>query len=74
MKHIKFSLIDDDFKVQTETNFDLNEKQSEVMAKFFNQISDQLATGQEGHFEVEGLQKKPLVFTVTNEELMPRGM
>ena len=74
MKHIKFSLIDDDFKVQTETNFDLNEKQSEVMAKFFNQISDKLATGQEGHFEVEGLQKKPLVFTVTNEELFPGGL
>lgn len=74
MKHVKFSLIDNDFKVQTETNFDINEKQCEVMAKFFNQITEQLATGHEGHFGIEGLQKEPLVFTVTNEELIPTGI
>ncbi len=74
MKHVKFSLIDNDFKVQTKTDFDINEKQCEVMAKFFNQIAEQLTIDQEAHFEVEGLQKKPLVFTVTNEELMPTGI
>lgn len=74
MKHVKFSLIDSDFKVQTETDFEINEKECEVMAKFFNQISEQLETGQEGHFEVEGLHKEPLVFTVTAEELMPEGI
>jgi len=74
MKNVKFSLIDNDFEVQTETDFDINEKQCQVMAKFFNQIAAQLATGQEAHLEVEGLQKEPIVFTVTNEELMPTGI
>ncbi len=74
MKHIKFSLIDNDYEVQTETDFDMDEKQCMVMAKFFTQIAEQLATGEEAHLEIEGLQEKPVVFTVTNEELMPSGI
>lgn len=74
MKHIKFSLIDNDYEVQTQTDFDVDEKQCQVMANFFNQITEQLATGQEAHFEIEGLQQRPVTFTITAEELMTPGI
>ncbi len=74
MKHIKFSLINNDYEVQTETDFDVNENQHKVMEAFFSQIAEQLATGQEGHFEIEGLQQEPVVFTITSDELMTPGI
>jgi hypothetical protein len=74
MKHIVFSLINNDYQVENKTGFDLHDDQCEVMSNFFNQISEKLATGQEGHLEIKGIQQKTLFFTVTSEELLSSGL
>ncbi len=66
MKNIKFSLIDNDFVVQAETEIDVNEKQNKKFIRFLRQLKEELVIGQTAHFEVEGLQGNPVSFTITS--------
>lgn len=64
MGHIKFSFIDNDFVAQAKTDLDFTEKQRRVIARFFEQIQEELITGQTAHLEIEGLKNNPFTFTI----------
>lgn len=64
MKHIKLSLIDNDYAVQASGDLDLSEKLNVVFTKFIERLREELVTGQTATLEIEGLAEKPVSFII----------
>lgn len=64
MGHIKISLVDNDFITQAKTILDFDDPQSQIISKFFEQIREELMTGQSARLEIEGLRDNQFSFTI----------
>ncbi|MGM0454322.1 MAG: hypothetical protein ACQERN_14280 [Thermodesulfobacteriota bacterium] len=68
MKHVKFSLINNDFSVEADADIDFHDNQDTKLADFLSRLSEQLVTGETARIEIDGLER-PVVFTVAESAL-----
>ncbi|PKN65352.1 MAG: hypothetical protein CVU57_10930 [Deltaproteobacteria bacterium HGW-Deltaproteobacteria-15] len=68
MKTIKISLVNNDQVVQATKNLNLNESVDHSVAAFIRQIREELVTGETAYLEIQGLQKDPLTFAISQCE------
>ena len=64
MKNIKVSLIDNDFAIQAKRDVAFNESQKNVLSEFFEQVQEELVTGQTAFLEIDGLLNKTVTLTI----------
>ncbi len=68
MKNLKFSLVDNDFAINAETNLELNDKGDQSFERFLRSIEEELVTGETAYLEIEGLHKAPIKFAISHTE------
>jgi hypothetical protein len=65
MENPQLSLIDNDFTVQAKTDFQLNDREKEVLAKFISRMKETLTTGETAFLEVSDARETPVTFEVS---------
>ncbi len=65
MKNLKISFFDSDHVEQAQAELDFGAQKGSSLAEFVNQLRQELVPGQTAYFEIEGLQKDPLEFEIT---------
>lgn len=68
MKSIRISLVDNDHVVQATKDLDLNEGADRSFASFLRQIREELVTGETAYIEIQGFQRDPVKFAITQFE------
>ena len=69
MSHIRMSLIDNDFVIQAKTDIDIDSIQNRELMEFFNRLKEELVIGETEFLTIEGLQKEPVNFRISETEL-----
>jgi len=64
MESLKISFVDNDFATQAKTDLDVDNKQKQVLLDFFEQVEEELVTGQTARLEIEGLKGDLYTFTI----------
>jgi hypothetical protein len=64
---IKLTLFDNDHVIRAETDVALKE-QNDMFRKFLQEIKEELATGQTEYLEIEGFEKNPITFEISQFE------
>jgi len=64
MESLKISFVDNDFATQAKTDLDVDNKQKQVLLDFFEQVEEELVTGQTARLEIEGLKGGLYTFTI----------
>ena len=65
MKNLRISFFDSDHVEQAQTELDFNGTQGSSLAAFITQLKHEMVPGQTAYFEIEGFQKGPLTFEIT---------
>ena len=65
MKNLTISLFDSDHVERAQTELDINGNQGSSLAEFVRKLKEELVPGQTGYFEIDGFQKDPLTFEIT---------
>ena len=65
MKNLKLSLINNDYSIQAHTDLNFSEHAMNNFVDFLNDIKEELVTGQTAYFEIEGAEKEPVIFTIS---------
>ena len=65
MKNLKLSLINNDYAVQAHTDLNFSNHTMDHFIDFLNNIKEELVTGQTAIFEIEGIERDPVVFTIS---------
>ena len=65
MKNLKISFFDSEHVEQAQTELDFSGNQGSSLAKFISQLKRELVPGQTAYFEIDGFQKDPLTFEIT---------
>ena len=65
---IEFQLVNNDQVVQATKDLNLNESSDRSVAAFIRQIREELVTGETAYLEIQGLQKDPLTFAISQCE------
>jgi hypothetical protein len=68
MKSIRISLVNNDHVVQATRELNENEIADHSMASFLQQIREELATGETAYLEIQGIQKEPVTFAISQFE------
>ena len=64
MESFKISFIDNDFATQAKTDLHVDDNQKQAISDFFEQIEEELVTGQTARLEIEGPQGNLFSFTI----------
>ena len=65
MKNLRISFFDSDYVEQAQTELDFSGNHGSSLAEFVSQLKQELVPGQTAYFEIEGFQKDPLTFEIT---------
>ena len=65
MKNLTISFLDSDHVEQAQTELDFSGSQGSALAEFVSQLQKELVPGQTAYFEIDGFQKDPLTFEIT---------
>ena len=65
MKNLTISFFDSDHIEQAQTELDFSGSQGSALAEFVTQLQKELVPGQTAYFEIDGFQKDPLTFEIT---------
>ena len=65
MENLTISFFDSDHVEQAQTKLDFSGNQGSSLAAFISQLKQELVPGQTAYFEIEGFQKDPLMFEIT---------
>jgi hypothetical protein len=68
MKNIRISLVNNDHVVQAARDLNLNESTDSVFASFLRQVREELVTGETAYLEIQGIQKDPVTFAISQYE------
>jgi hypothetical protein len=68
MKTIRISLVDNDQVVQATKDLNLNDSTDYSFAAFIHRIREELVTGETAYLEIQGLQKDPVTFAISQFE------
>ena len=68
MKNIRISLVNNDHVVQAARDLNLNENTDSVFASFLRQVREELVTGETAYLEIQGIQKDPVTFAISQYE------
>jgi hypothetical protein len=68
MKKIRISLVNSDRVVQATKDLNDNESDDHSMASFLQQIREELVTGETAYLEIQGIQKDPVTFAISQFE------
>jgi len=67
MKHIKMSLVDNDFVVRAEEDIVIKGG-NDPLRKFFEQAREKVIPGETVHLEIEGFEKNALIFEICSAD------
>lgn len=65
MQNLQLALIDNDYRVQAKTGFQLETNEAEILKKFFSRMQETLITGDTAFMEILDAGSEPIVFEVS---------
>jgi hypothetical protein len=65
MKNLTISFLDSDHVEQAQTELDFSNNQGSALAEFVSHLKKEMVPGQTAYFEIDGFQKDPLTFEIT---------